>query len=457
MKVRVRPGGVLRGDARVPGDKSIAHRWLLLAATAVGRSELTGIPRSLDTASTVSCLSLLAPAARPALEAWGSSPAGIDDRHGSTWNREVSTLDLEALELQGEGRRSLRPAPRDLECGNSGTSMRLLAGLVASAPFTTVLRGDESLSDRPMERVAAPLRAMGADVTTEDGHPPVRIRGADLRGIHFASEVPSAQVKGAVLLAALAADGSTTVTEPVRTRDHTERALMALGAPLRTTDADVVVEGPFQHPGFRGRVPGDPSSAAFVLAAAALTGGEVTVTGVGVNPSRLGFVEVMRRMGADVEVETDAHELGEPVGSVRLRSSRGLRSVRVPAAELPLVIDEVPLLAALAVHADGPSRFEGASELRVKESDRLSALVEGIRALGGVAGLDGDDLEVGGGGLVGGIAGSAGDHRIAMALTVAALAADAPSEIDGAEWAAVSFPGFLGLLRALGTDLADAS
>ena len=335
--------------------------------------------------------------------------------------------------------------------------MRLLAGLVASAPFVTVLRGDASLSTRPMERVATPLRAMGAEVATDDGHPPVTIRGADLTGLHFAPDVPSAQVKGAVLLAALAAEGTTTVVEPVRTRDHTERALAALGAPIEDGDAGVVLDGPFQHAGFGARVPGDPSSAAFVLAAAALTGGEVTITGVGVNPSRLGFLDVLRRMGVDVEIETHAHELGEPVGTMRLRSSGGLRPVRVSADELPLVIDEVPLLAALAAHAEGPSRFEGASELRVKESDRLAALVEGIRALGGAAEADGDDLDIGGGGLGGGVARSSGDHRIAMALTVAAVAAHAPSEIDGVEWAAVSFPGFLGLLRALGTDVAEAS
>ena len=176
----------------------------------------------------------------------------------------------------------------------------------------------------------------------------------------------------------------------------------------------------------------------------------MTITGVGVNPSRLGFLDVLRRMGVEVEIETHAHELGEPVGTMRLRSSGGLRPVRVSADELPLVIDEVPLLAALAAHAEGPSRFEGASELRVKESDRLAALVEGIRALGGAAEADGDDLGIGGGGLAGGVARSSGDHRIAMALTVAAVAAQAPSEIDGVEWAAVSFPGFLGLLRALG-------
>ena len=213
----------------MPGDKSISHRWILLAATADGRSRLEGLPRSLDTTSTADCLALLVPPVRPALEAWGSSPGVTGERHGSTWNPEASTLDLEGLDLHGEGRGSLRPPGRDLPCGNSGTSMRLLAGLVASAPFTTVLRGDASLSGRPMERVAEPLRAMGADVTTEDGRPPLTIHGRDLRGIRFEARVPSAQVKGAVFLAALAAEGPTAVIEPVPTRDHTERALAALG------------------------------------------------------------------------------------------------------------------------------------------------------------------------------------------------------------------------------------
>jgi 3-phosphoshikimate 1-carboxyvinyltransferase len=331
--------------------------------------------------------------------------------------------------------------------------MRLVAGLAASAPFETVLRGDDSLSMRPMERVARPLRAMGADVATMDGRPPLTIRGAHLTGIRFRPEVPSAQVKGAVLLAALAADGPTTVIEEVGTRDHTERLLAALGAQIRTSGHEVVLEGSFQHRGFRGKVPGDPSSAAFLLVAAAVTGGEITLRDVGLNPTRLGFLGVLGRMGVEVEVEVEGEELGEPVGTMRLPSSVTPRSVHVAANELPLVIDEVPVLAALATHADGPSRFEGASELRVKESDRLSVLAEGLRALGGAARVEGDDLVVSGAGLTGGTARSAGDHRIAMALTVAALVARAPSEIDGSESAAVSFPGFFGLLRSLGADV----
>ena len=453
MRARVTPGGTLEGEVRVPGDKSIAHRWLLLAATADGSSRLEGLPRSLDTSATARCVSMLAPAARPALEAWTSSPAVTGERNGSTWNRGTSTLDVDTLDLQGEGRRSLRRAPRELDCANSGTTMRLLAGLVSPSPFETVLTGDESLSVRPMERVAAPLRSMGARVTTEEGRPPLRIHGANLTGIRFEPEVPSAQVKGAVLLAALAAEGTTTVVERLPTRDHTERLFLALGAPVRSEGSGISVEGPFQHDGFRGAVPGDPSSAAFLLGAAALTGGDVTITDVGVNPTRLGFVHVLARMGLEVEVDVERDELGEPVGRMHLGPSGELRPITVDAAEMPLVIDEVPLLAALAVHAGGPSRFEGGAELRVKESDRVATLAEGIRALGGDAAEEGDDLVVGGGGLAGGSAGSAGDHRIAMALGVAALAARGRSEIDGVESAAVSFPAFFPLLRSLGADV----
>lgn len=453
MRARVTPGATVAGEVRVPGDKSISHRWLLMAATANGSSRLEGLPRSLDTSSTAGCLAMLAPATRPALEAWTSRPGVTGERHGSTWNREASTLDLDTLDLQAEGRRSLQRPPRELDCANSGTTMRLVAGVVSSAPFDTVLRGDASLSARPMERVATPLRAMGADVTTEGGHPPLRILGSELRGIRFEPDMPSAQVKSAVLLAALAAEGTTIVAERVPTRDHTERLLIALGAPIRSDGTDLVLEGPFQHEGFRGVVPGDPSSAAFLLGAAALTGGNITIQGVGLNPTRLRFLDVLGRMGLEVEVDVEGDELGEPIGRMHLGPSGALRPVLVGDDEMPLVIDEVPLLSALAAHADGPSRFEGGAELRVKESDRLSVIAEGIRSLGGQAVEEGDDLVVGGEGLAGGSARSAGDHRMAMAFGVTALAARAASDIEGIESAAVSFPAFFRLLRSLGADV----
>jgi 3-phosphoshikimate 1-carboxyvinyltransferase len=327
--------------------------------------------------------------------------------------------------------------------------MRLLAGVLAAAPFEAVLEGDPSLSRRPMERVAEPLRRMGAEIRTTDGRPPVRVRGGRLRGIEHRTEVPSAQVKGAVLLAALEAEGPTTLLEVAQTRDHTERLLSHLGAPIQIRPGAVRLEA-FRPPPVAGRVPGDPSSAAFLIAAAALTGSMLVVRGVGLNPTRLRFLEVLGRMGVRARAEVEAEELGEPVGTIVVEPCTGVHGVPVRAEELPLVVDEVPVLALLAAHAVGESRFEGAGELRVKESDRLGGVVEAIRALGGHAGEEGDDLVVGGGGLAGGHADARGDHRMAMAIAVGALGARGPVTVEGAEAAEVSYPGFLPTLAALG-------
>jgi 3-phosphoshikimate 1-carboxyvinyltransferase len=453
MRVRVSPGGRVGGEAAVPGDKSIAHRWLIAAATARGTSRLAGLSRSLDTRSTAACLARLSGAGGPALEAWASSPAARAERNGSTWNLGASTLDV--LEVEGEGRSELLGPSTPLDCGNSGTTMRLLAGIAAGSPFTTVLTGDRSLSTRPMERIARPLREMGADVRTRDGAPPVTITGGELRAIGFEADVPSAQVKGAVLLAALVAHGRTSIAERVSTRDHTERLLAALGAPVRWGDGRVELDGPIEIPPVVGRLPGDPSAAAFLVVAAALTGSSLSIERVGLNPSRLHWLEVLSRMGVEVVTTVGGEEVGEPVGRLEVSPPAAIAHVRVSSDELPLLVDEVPVLAAIAAHANGGSRFEGGAELRVKESDRLAALVAGIRGLGGEAEVEGDDLVIGGGGLRGGAVESAADHRIAMALVVAALAARAPCEVGGVEVAEVSFPGFVPSLRASGAVLEE--
>lgn len=459
MKVRIFPHPRLTGEVRVPGDKSIAHRWLMLATTARGASRLQGLPVSLDVRSTGSCLAAVAPKARPGLDVWVSETRPSLKGGRSTWNDTGNdgggSSTVSVLEVEGDGRRALTPPVADLDCGNSGTSMRLLMGLLAAAPFRSVLVGDRSLSRRPMERVATPLRAMGAQVATADGHAPVTVEGRALRGIRFEAPVASAQVKSAVLLAGLAADGPTTVIEVAPTRDHTERALLSLGAPI-TVDGAITVAR-FQHEGFAARVPGDPSSAAFLIAAAALTGSAITLRDVGLNPTRLHFLDVMDRMGIEVERSVDREELGEPVGSLHVAKGAVLAPVQVESAELPLVIDEVPVLALVAAQAPGDSRFMGAGELRNKESDRLTAVSQGIRALGGHAGDEGDDLVVAGGGLRGGIADAGGDHRMAMSFAVGALAADGPSEIAGMEAADVSFPGFVQALRSLGAVVEEAS
>ena len=395
MRIRAMPGGRLQGSIRVAGDKSIAHRWLILASTASSRSRLTGLPSGLDVRSTASSLANLTVKARPALDLLARNVSSWVEGSGSTWNDTLAGGSYGTLEVEGEGRDGLVEPRGRLDCGNSGTSLRLLAGLLAAAPFTTELTGDLSLRSRPMERVASPLRSMGATVRTTDGHAPISVTGGRLVGIEHRTEVPSAQVKSAVLLAGVWASGETVVLESAPTRDHTERAFEALGAPIRRNGRGVGISR-FQHEGFGAAVPGDPSSAAFLIAAAALTGSEVTVEGVGLNPTRLHFLEVLSRMGVTTETSVVGAELGEPVGSIHVLSRDALRATTVDADELPLVIDEVPVLAMLGTHAPAETRFRGASELRVKESDRLMALVEGIRTLGGQAAAEGDDLVIAG-------------------------------------------------------------
>lgn len=449
MRVRTTPGSRLHGEVTVPGDKSIAHRWLILAATGRGSSRLVDLPGSLDVRSMASCLGALTDQARPALEAWARNDPASAEGHGSTWNAEPSNGAGAPLEVEGEGHEGLVASDHDLECGNSGTAMRLLSGVVASTPFRTVLTGDESLSARPMERVAEPLRAMGARISTVRGHAPISIDGGHLQGISYRTPVPTAQIKSAVLLAGLAAEGATQVQEPLATRDHTERALAALGADVEV-DGTTVRLLPFQQEGFSARCPGDPSSAAFLIAAAALTGSELTITDVGLNPSRTHFLAVMRRMGIAIETRIEREELGEPVGEIHVASAGTITATLVPADEVPLVIDEIPVLALLATRAGGDTRFMDGSELRLKETDRLAGLARGIRDLGGEATVENDDLLVAGGGLAGGRTDAPDDHRMAMAFTVGALAAAADCEIDGIEVAAVSFPGFLPLVRHIG-------
>lgn len=453
VRVRITPGPIEGGEVGVPGDKSIAHRWLILAATARGRSRLEGLPVSLDVRSTAACLARVSSRTRPSLEAWVRNAAGATEGDGSTWDAGLGGRAYPVLEVEAEGREALAEPRADLDCGNSGTAMRLLTGTLASSPWRSVLVGDDSLSTRPMERVAIPLREMGATITTTDGHAPIVIVGAHLHGITYAMPLPTAQVKGAILLASLAAEGGTVVEEPAQTRDHTERALAALGAPVAMIGLTITILGAFQHEGFAAAVPGDPSSAAFLVAAAALSGAELTITDVGLNPTRLRFLEILDRMGVATEIRPTGEELGEPVGDIWVAPGPELVGTRIPAEELPLVIDEVPVLGVVATQARGETRFVAAGELRVKESDRLSGVVDGIRALGGHAEAEGDDLVVAGVGLAGGQTDAAGDHRLAMAFAVAALAATAPCQIDGMEAADVSFPGFLPTLRALGASL----
>jgi len=328
--------------------------------------------------------------------------------------------------------------------------MRLLMGLLAAGPGDVRFVGDESLSGRPMDRVAEPLRRMGADVETTNGTPPVTLRGSALRGTVEPLAIASSQVKGAILLAGLRAEGTTTVRQAMQTRDHTERALQHLGADISIAPGEIVV-AESDLPAFRGTLPGDPSSAAFLIVAAALTGSALRIHGAGLNPTRTAFLDVLRAAGCEIEAQVSTTEVGEPVGELVLAArSSDLHAVTTTADGFPAVADEIPALAVLAAAADGPSRFAGAGELRVKESDRLHGVVEGLRALGADADADGEDLLVAGGGIRGGNVDGGADHRLAMAFAVAATAAREETTIEGIEAAEVSFPGFVATLRRLG-------
>jgi 3-phosphoshikimate 1-carboxyvinyltransferase len=412
----IAPGRTVRGRIQVPGDKSISHRYAILAALADGRSTIVNYAPGGDCQSTLGCLAALG--------------VSIERPDGG-------------LAITGRGLGGLQPPARPLDCGNSGTTMRLLAGVLAAHPFDTTLVGDPSLSRRPMRRVIAPLTEMGARFEAAPGdRPPLVVHGGHLRTLHFQPDVPSAQVKSAVLLAGLHVAGTTSVTEPAATRDHTERALAAFGAPPAVEGRRVSVSGGRRLVARDLRVPGDISSAAFpAVAAAALPGSDVTIDGVGLNPSRAAILDLLRRFGAQVDAQVTEQGAGEPVGHIRVRHG-GLEAVEIRPEEVPEIIDELPVLAALATFGGGVT-VSGAGELRVKESDRISALVGGLRAMGADAEERPDGFTIRPTRpLTGGAVDAHGDHRLAMAFAIAALGATGPTTIAGAEVVAISYPGF---------------
>jgi 3-phosphoshikimate 1-carboxyvinyltransferase len=423
----ISPARRLRGRLSVPGDKSIAHRYALLAALAEGRSTLTHFAPGADCRSTLTCLFRLG--------------VEIDEGPAGT------------VTLLGRGFGRLCSPVGTLDCGNSGTTLRLLAGVLAGHPFASTLTGDSSLSRRPMRRVIAPLLRMGARIEATDGHAPVTIHGARLHPILHRPDTPSAQVKSAVLLAGLHAEGTTSVIEPAATRDHTERALTAFGGTVAVAGLEVSVAGGQRLRGQTLSVPGDFSSAAFWLAgAAALPGSRVEIEDVGINPTRAGLLDVLRRFGARVDVRATTTEAGEPRGTIIVEGDR-TGALDIAPEEVPGLIDELPAIAALAAHG-GEVVVRGASELRVKESDRIAVLVAGFRALG----IDADERPdgfivrgpaAGSARPSGGTADARGDHRMAMAFAIAALAAEGPSTIDGSDAVGISYPGFFETLDRL--------
>lgn len=422
----VRPGGRLAGTVRVPGDKSVSHRSIILGSIASGVTRISGFLEGEDALATMNVFRAL----------------GVRIDGPSAGNVTVHGVGLGGLQ-----------APKQvLDCGNSGTSMRLLAGLLAPQPFASELDGDASLRRRPMRRVADPLAAMGARIeTAEGGRPPLRIRGnPDLHGIDYAMPVASAQVKSALLLAGLYASGTTRITEPAPTRDHTERMLGAFGYAVRRNGAAVSVTGGGTLHATEIAVPADISSAAFFMVGATIApDSDITLEGVGVNPTRTGVIEVLRLMGADLTVLNPRELGGEPVADIRVRSA-DLRGVDIPPELVPLAIDEFPALFVAAANARGRTVLRGAEELRVKESDRIQVMADGLAAIGAHAAPTPDGMIIEGGSYTGGTVESRGDHRIAMAFAMAALAARAPVVILDCANVVTSFPGFVGLARRAG-------
>jgi 3-phosphoshikimate 1-carboxyvinyltransferase len=423
--VRVEPAVAVEGHIRVPGDKSISHRALLLGAVSDGETRIEGFGRSGDTEATLA-----------AVRALGA---------------EVDEHDVDTLTVHGRGLRGLEAPQEEIDCANAGTLIRLLPGLLAGQEGTFVLTGDESLSQRPMERIAEPLRRMGARFETTEGRPPLTIDGGPLEGITYELPVASAQVKSCVLLAGLYADGETTVVEPLPTRDHTELMLAAAGARVRSRPRSVTVRPAERLSMPQVEVPGDFSAAApFLVAAALLPESRLTIHGLGLNPRRTGLLDVLERMGARVAVYNRRRAGGEQVGDVELRPAE-LTATAIDPPEVPLLVDELPLFALAAASARGESVVRGAQELRVKETDRIDAVVTALRALGGRATATEDGFRIKGvpTRIRGGTVESRGDHRIAMLGAVAGVVSRDGVEIEGAQAVAVSFPGFFGLLESV--------
>ncbi len=423
---QVAPGGKLSGRARVPGDKSISHRSIMLGALTEGVTEVMGFLEGEDCLATLEAFRVM----------------GV----------KIERPEPEHVVIHGAGMRGLRTPHKPLDLGNSGTSMRLLCGLLAGQPFAATLTGDASLTRRPMQRVIEPLTRMGARIEASPaGTAPLVIQGStELRGIDYVMPVASAQVKSALLLAGLYAQGRTCVTEPAPARDHTERMLQGFGYPIARQGNTVCVQGGGKLRAMRLKVPADISSAAFFMVGASIAAGsDMVLEHVGINPTRIGVINILRLMGANIELLNERVAGGEPVADVRVRAAP-LRGIVIPEEQVPLAIDEFPALFIAAACAQGETVLRGAHELRVKESDRIQVMADGLNALGVSVQPTPDGIVIQGGALRGGEIESHGDHRIAMAFAMAALRAGAPITIRDCANVNTSFPGFVGLAHGAG-------
>jgi len=417
--IKLLRSGPLRGEVTPPPDKSISHRAVIFASIAKGRSVIRNLLRADDPLRTLDAVRSL----------------GIDIRDCG-----------ESVEIYGGGLHGLKEPEDVIDCGNSGTTMRLLAGLLSAQPFFSVLTGDNSLRQRPMKRVIDPLVMMGAALHARAGDTlaPVAVKGGGLMGIHYKSPVASAQVKSAVILAALYAAGETVVEEPRKSRDHTERMLPAIGAGIRVDGLKVTVSGGNELRPFEITVPGDFSSAAFFMVAAAIVkGSEIMIRNVGINPTRRGLFDIMKRMGADIEIVGERDVSGETVGDILCRYTEGLSATEIKPEEVPAMIDEFPVFCVLACRAEGTTVIRGAGELRVKESDRIAAMASELRKMGVSVTEYPDGLDISGPvHLKGTTLEAYNDHRVAMALSVAALVAEGGTTVKGVSAVDISFPGF---------------
>ena len=420
------PGQPVKGDIRVPGDKSISHRSIMFGSLAEGVTEVSGFLEGQDALAT--------------LNAFRAMGVEIDGPHDGR------------VTIHGVGMHGLKKPTQPLDMGNSGTSIRLLSGLLAGQGFDVTMTGDESLSKRPMKRVTDPLALMGAVVeTAEGGTPPLTLKaGSQLKGIHYELPMASAQVKSCLLLAGLYAQGRTSVVEPAPTRDHTERMLEAFGYPVEVQGAERAVVGGGKLKAANIDVPSDISSAAFFLVAASIVpGSDLVIRHVGMNPTRIGVINILREMGADIEVLSESKIGGEPVADLRVRGAK-LKGIRIPEDQVPLAIDEFPVLFIAAACAEGTTVLTGAEELRVKESDRIQVMADGLNSLGVKAEPTEDGIVIEGGDIHGGTVESHHDHRISMSFAVASLVSNGEIHINGCDNVATSFPNFVELANSVG-------
>ena len=432
MHFYLEPGGKLVGSIRVPGDKSMSHRVIMLGAIAEGKTDVSGFLEGEDALSTL----------------------------GAFRNMGVMISEPESgrLSIEGVGLRGLQAPTGIMDVGNSGTSIRLMAGLLAGQTFSSVLTGDQSLLRRPMARVITPLSQMGAVISSREGCPPLEISGGrKLRGVHYELPVASAQVKSSVLLAGLFAEGFTSVVEPAPTRNHTERMLTGFGYAVEVESGSIGLEGGGTLQGTRVDIPADISSAAFFMVGASIAeGSDQVLEHVGINPTRDGVIRILKAMGADIESSNERDVGGEPVADLRIRSAP-LRGIDIPVEEVPLAIDELPAILIAAACAEGVTVLRGAEELRVKESDRIASMAEGLTQLGISNTVHADGITVIGGDIGGGVIATHHDHRIAMSFAMAALRASDRIKVSDCAHVATSFPGFAELAARVGLrlDVAD--